>query len=117
MVLLPPTTATPLGLSIDSIRVPAVFATIEIPVFWDGVPPKTTGTDTDLEVAVTAAVATGVNDGCMNLVSTVTVPFEKTRANPAASVPLLCVLKVTDPKGGIRNEIFGSETASGMRAL
>ena len=56
-----------------------------------------------------------MNDGWMYRDSTTTFPFENTFANPAPKFPLLCVLTVVDPDGGIRNGMFGCVTASGIR--
>ena len=74
-----------------------------------------TGIDTDWAVAVVPVLRSEVNDGLMKRDSTVTLPLEKTFANPGVKAPLLCVLIVAEPEGGIRNERFGCEMASGIR--
>src|SRR5438105_2349482 len=71
--------------------------------------------DTDRPVAVVPVALLRVNAGFRKRDSTVTVPFEKTFANPAAMFPLLCVANVMEPPGGMRNEMFGSVMASGIR--
>ncbi|PYS36383.1 MAG: hypothetical protein DMG14_24630, partial [Acidobacteria bacterium] len=72
------------------------------------VAPTETGKDTDREVTVVAAFAFGEKNGWVYRASTVTLPFENTFANPAENSPLLCVLIVVEPEGGIKNEVFGS---------
>ena len=115
IVRLPPAMGTPNGPWSVSVSVPADPAIIAMPVFV--LPVAETGTETDRDVTVVALLAPWLNTGCEKRASTATLPLENTLANPSVNAALLKVAIVADPEGGIKNDMFGSTTAAGMRVL
>ena len=110
-VRLPPGIAVPELSRRVNVNVPVVSAINAIPVFVVPVCPTETGKDTVRAVTVVAALEFGANTECINRASTVTLPFEKTFANPPAKFPLFSVLIVIEPEAGIKNVVFGSTSA------
>src|SRR5262245_51460093 len=98
----------------DNVSVPAALAISAMPVLYGKAGPTLTGIETDRAVAVVTLSAFGVNAECMYRSSTVTAPLEKTFANPAPKLVLLCVLTVVEPPAGIQNEMFGSTIEAGI---
>ena len=110
---LPPGMGAPAALTRENVTLPPELAIRAIPVLV-GAAPTESGKDTDLEVTVVAVFAFGEKAGWMYRASMATFPFENTFANPLLNVPLLCVLMVVEPEGGIKNVIFGSVIADGI---
>jgi hypothetical protein len=103
----------PAALTRENVTLAPELAIKAIPVLV-GVAPTLTGNDTDLEVTVVAVFAFGEKDGWMYRASMATFPFENTFANPLLNDPLLCVLTIVEPEGGIKNVVFGSVMADGI---